>query len=538
MKSGTSGVLLLTSKENPPPNSPLFQEPGKGLRFKRTLFAAAAGALAATAFAPLSWFPLAFVSLAILAALLERTSSARAGFRLGLAWGLGAFCVGISWLYVALERYGGMNPLLAAFAIFLFCAYLALYPAIVGAIYVRWRAGGVVRRALLFAAAWLLAECLRGTLFTGFPWLSIGYTQTPPSPLAGYFALTGVYGVGGLTAFAAALAAFCVVAPSGVRKKTAMLSTVPVVLVFATGWGLSRYVWVAPEGEPLAVSLVQPNIEQSLKWNPESFAEVLRINADLVRAARGDIVVLPETALMALDWLPKDYLDALTGIVAERGGTLLTGAFLQEAGQYRNSAITLGAGGGQRYAKRHLVPFGEYSPPLFGWFYSLADIPMSQQVPGEQLQAPFTLHGRHIAVNICYEDVFGSELISSLPQAGLMLNLSNLAWYGDSFAQPQHLQIARARAMESGRPMLRSTNTGMTALALPDGSVPAVLPAFTRGVLETRVHAYQGSTPYVRWGNAPALAGAFIILAVLGLMHGLAFPSACRGGISPCNKKT
>jgi apolipoprotein N-acyltransferase len=512
----------------PPPekDAPPAQMPEKGRRLKRALFAAfaaVAGALAVAAFAPLAWFPLAFVSLAMLAALLERTSSARAGFGLGFAWGLGAFGAGVSWLYIALERYGGMNPLLAAFAIFLFCAYLALYPAIAGAIYVRWRAGCAVQRALLFAAAWLLAEWLRGTLFTGFPWLSIGYTQTPPSPLAGYFALIGVYGVGALTAFAAALAAFCATAPGCARKKAVMLFAVPAALVFATGEGLSRHAWVAPEGEPLAVSLVQPNIEQSLKWDPESFVEVLRINADLVRAARGDVVVLPETALALLDWLPRDYLDMLTDIVGERGGVLLTGVLAQETGQYRNSAIALGAGGGQHYAKRHLVPFGEYSPPLFDWFYRLVNIPMSQQVPGERAQAPFTLHGRHIAANICYEDVFGSELISSLPQAGLMLNLSNLAWYGDSLAQPQHLQIARVRAMEGGRPMLRSTNTGMTALALPDGSVPAVLPAFTRGVLETRVPAYRGSTPYARWADAPALAGAFIILAVLALIRGRRF---------------
>ncbi|MDR2093726.1 MAG: apolipoprotein N-acyltransferase [Azoarcus sp.] len=478
-----------------------------------------AGALSAAAFAPLAWFPLAFVSLAILAALLERASSARAGFGLGFAWGLGAFGAGVSWLYIALERYGGMHPLLAAFAIFLFCAYLALYPAIAGAIYVRWRAGGAARRALLFAAAWLSAEWLRGTLFTGFPWLAIGYTQTPPSPLAGYFAVVGVYGVGSLTALVAALAAFCAAVPASARKKAALLFAMPVVLIAAAGWGLSRHAWVAPEGEPLAVSLVQPNIEQSLKWDPASFAEVLRINADLVHAARGEIVVLPETALPTLDWLPKGYLDVLTAPLDRRGATLLTGVFVQEAGQYHNSAITLGAGGGQGYTKRHLVPFGEYSPPLFGWFYSLVNLPMAKQFPGERIQPPFTLHGRHIAVNICYEDIFGAELISSLPQAGLMLNLSNLAWYGDSHAQPQHLQIARVRAMESGRPMLRSTNTGMTALALPDGSVPAVLPAFTRGVLETRVTAYRGSTPYARWGDAPALAGALMILAVLILIR-------------------
>jgi apolipoprotein N-acyltransferase len=260
---------------------------------------------------------------------------------------------------------------------------------------------------------------------------------------------------------------------------------------------------------------VQTNIAQSLKWDPVYYVETLRINADLVHAARGDLVVLPEVALpKALDELPEDYLHMLTRFVSERNGSLVTGVFTRDGKRYYNAAVTLGEGGGQRYAKKHLVPFGEYSPPFFGWFYRLASIPMSQQSPGTANQPPFVLFGRKIAVNICYEDVFGAELISSLPQAGLMLNLSNLAWYGDSLAQPQHLQIARARAMEMGRPMLRSTNTGMTALVLPDGSVPAALPAFTRGVLEVEVSAFRGLTPYARWGDALALVAALMGIAV------------------------
>ncbi|MDR3212607.1 MAG: apolipoprotein N-acyltransferase, partial [Azoarcus sp.] len=391
-----------------------------GARPGRVLLAIAAGALSVPAFAPLGWFPLAFVSLALLAALLARAKSARAGFGLGFAWGLGAFGAGVSWLYVALERYGGMHPLLAVLAVFLCCAYLALYPAMASALYVRWRHGGALRRALLFAAAWLLAEWLRGTVFTGFPWLSMGYTQTPPSPLAGYFALAGVYGVGALAAFIAALAAFC--ATGGENCKTVAPAAVAAALVLAVGLGLTRHAWVEPDGDPLSVSLVQPNIEQSLKWNPAHFSELLRINTDLVRTARGDLVVLPETALAApLDWLPEGYVAALANTVGRRDASLITGVFSHEGDQYHNAAVTLGAGEGQSYAKRHLVPFGEYSPPLFGWFYSLVNLPRSQQLPGKREQAPFVLHGRRIAVNICYEDVFGAELISSLPQAGLML---------------------------------------------------------------------------------------------------------------------
>jgi apolipoprotein N-acyltransferase len=184
-----------------------------------------------------------------------------------------------------------------------------------------------------------------------------------------------------------------------------------------------------------------------------------------------------------------------------------------EAGRIYNAAVGLGTAPVQHYAKQHLVPFGEYSPPLFGWFYRLVQIPMSDQTRGAPDQPPMQLDGQRVALNICYEDLFGAELIRALPAATLMLNISNLAWYGDSLAQPQHLQIARVRALETGRPMLRSTNTGMTALVRPDGEVAGVLPAFERGVLRVEVQGYQGLTPYARWGDRLALAVALLITA-------------------------
>ena len=176
--------------------------------------------------------------------------------------------------------------------------------------------------------------------------------------------------------------------------------------------------------------------------------------------------------------------------------------------------MSLGRSPTQYYAKHHLVPFGEYSPPLFDWFYRLVHIPMSDQTRGAPEQPPMALGGQRIALNICYEDLFGAELIRSLPQATLMLNLSNLAWYGDSLAQPQHLQIARVRALETGRPMLRSTNTGMTAVVQPDGTVSGVLREFERGVLHAEVRGYSGLTPFARWGDRPALALAGLVLAI------------------------
>lgn len=480
------------------------------------LAALLAGAASVFAFAPFGVFPLALLSLAVLAGLLSRAERRRDGFLLGFAWGFGAFAAGISWLFVALNRYGGMPVPLAALAIALFCAYLALYPALAGVLFVRLRTGGVVLRAALFAALWVAAEGLRGSVFTGFPWLSLGYSQTPPSPLAGWLPLLGVYGVGGLLALVAALAAF---APWR-RLREAVPAAGLIIMLLVAGFALRHVSWTQPEGEPVRVALVQTNIAQELKWQPEHVQDWLELNRRMSDVPDADLVVLPESTLpMLAERLPEGYVEGLASRAAANGADLLFGVFLRDAqGHVFNATASLGVSPSQSYAKRHLVPFGEYSPPLFGWFYELADIPMSDQTPGPAGQRPLNLGGQQIAVNICYEDLFGRELLYALPEASLMLNVSNLAWYGHSFAQPQHLQIARVRALETGRPMLRATNTGMTAVVQPDGSVTGVLPQFERGVLRAEVTGFSGMTPYARWGDwlvfllAAAVPGLLLVL--------------------------
>jgi apolipoprotein N-acyltransferase len=387
-----------------------------------------------------------------------------------------------------------------------------------------------VRAAALFAALWLGSEWLRGVLFTGFPWLAIGYAQTPPSPLAGLLPVLGVYGVGGLSAFVAALCAIALRA-GGARALLAWRTALALLAPFVAGFALLGHAWTQPAGAPLKVALVQTDFAQSLKWDPARFEEVLRVNLELAREAFAQpqppaLVVLPETTVPTLlDRLPEGYLEAFAGLAGQAGGDLVMGAFRRDAEErIYNAAISLGSAPVQRYAKQHLVPFGEYSPPLFGWFYQLAQIPMSDQTRGAPDQAPMRFGDQQVALNICYEDLFGAELIRALPAATLLLNLSNLAWYGDSLAQPQHLQIARVRALETGRPMLRSTNTGMTAVVQPDGSVAAVLPAFERGVLRAEVQGHQGMTPYARWGDRPALLAAAIAILLAALAAAAARP--------------
>jgi apolipoprotein N-acyltransferase len=414
-------------------------------------------------------------------------------------------------VYVSLHDVGGMPMAVAAIATLLFCSTLSLFPALAGGLFGRWQCGSCNRDAWLAAAVWMFGEWLRGWVLTGFPWLSIGYSQSPPSPLSGYAAILGVYGVGFIAAGIAAYAAF------SWRRAEARLSILLIVAICAFGYLLQRMDWTRPSGPPLTVSLLQGNIEQRTKWDRNRLANSLHTYARLAREYPAQLIVLPETALpMFLDDIPKEYLQELTRDAAVLAGVAVTVKHedATERDGYANAAVALASGARtQAYAKSHLVPFGEYVPTGFSWFLGLMQVPMSDFTSGPSFQPPLEIAGQRIAPNICYEDLFGEEIIRSLPQATLLVNISNTAWFGDSLAQPQHLQIAQMRAMETGRSMLRSTNTGMTAAISPDGRIIAALPAFTTGGLTVAVQGYAGMTPYARWGNLLALllaAGALL----------------------------
>lgn len=492
----------------------------------RLLGALLLGATSVAAFAPVGAFPLIFLTLAGLFGLLEATAQqsrqARDGALIGGAFGLGLFLTGVSWVFVSLSTFGGMPGPLAAVATFLFCALLSAFPALAGALYVRFAPDIWWRKSLFFAASWTLAEWLRGWVLTGFPWLAVGYSQTPPSPLAGFAPLLGVYGISLLTAFAAAplwtsFVRFRQGSPcsAGAWKCPAQPLLV-LLLLFAVGINLRQVEWTTPVGAPLKVALLQGNIPQELKWRPDLFIDSLRTYYRLVQENPAQLTILPETAIPAfLDQLPGEYLADLKKLAERENGNLLLGIAIGNQSEYANAALSIGAAGEQRYNKGHLVPFGEYVPPGFKWVMRLVNIPMSDFTPGAIQQTPIRVDGQKVAVNICYEDAFGEEIIRALPEATLLANLSNVAWFGDSLAPAQHLQISRMRAMESGRMMLRATNTGMTAIIGTDGRVVSALPSFTRGALHGDVQGYAGSTPYVRWGNWPAILIAFALLAVL-----------------------
>ncbi|MBI1284017.1 MAG: apolipoprotein N-acyltransferase [Thiobacillus sp.] len=475
--------------------------------FSTLLLSLAAGAMAVAGFAPLGLWPLPLLSLTLLFGLLAQSPSMRNGFLIGLAWGLGFFIAGVSWVYVSLSVYGGMAPWLAALATFLFCAFLALFPAMAGALQARWRVSPALRALGVIPLLWGVTEWVRGWIFTGFPWLVMGYSQVPASPLAGYAPVIGVYGVSYLLALIAALLAWSLTG-HGQRAQRSW-AAVAIVAIGVGGHAMRGIAWTTPDGAPTTVALLQGNIPQDMKWQPEKTQATLEIYARMATASPAQLIVLPETALpMFESSLPDAYRDRLTSLGRQNNGDVLTGLPTgSPAGAYYNSVISLGSAPSQRYHKVHLVPFGEYIPlkAVWGWVIEVLHIPLSDFARGAIDQRPLAIGGQRVAANICYEDAFGEEIIRQLPAASVLINVSNLAWFGDSFAPWQHAQMSQMRALETGRMMLRATNTGVTAIIDAQGRMLASLPLFTRGSLSGEIQGYAGNTPYGRWGNAPVL---------------------------------
>jgi apolipoprotein N-acyltransferase len=498
-------------------------------------FALAAGAAAVLGFAPFGVPALPVAALALLLLLWHAAATPRAAAALGFAFGLGLYGAGVSWVYVALAGFGEMPAPLAALATIAFVAYVALWPALVGWIAARLAPARSIARLLAAAALWPLAEWTRGWLFTGFPWLALGYAQLPGSALAGFAPLGGVYLVSLASALAAACAAYALDALA-MRRPVLRALGVPgaaVVLLLAAGAALRAVSWTQEHGEPLTVSLLQGNVAQEQKFDPGFRAATFRLYDELVEQSRGRLVVMPESAYpMFGNQLPASVVRGLADVAAQRDGLVLAGLFTAEPPlpgttdrRFYNTVAALGGEEVALYRKRHLVPFGE-SIPFKAWLGPLLDrvlaIPLADQTAGDADQAPFAVAGHRVAVNICYEDAFGSELIGAARSADILVNVTNDAWYGHSIAAWQHNQIAAMRALELGRPMLRSTNTGVTSYIDADGHVRALLPWFTRGVLDVTLRGREGLTPFVRFGNAVP------VLACLALAAGAVFAGRRR----------
>ncbi len=479
---------------------------------------AALGALQTLAYVHTTWWPVPLVAMAALLVALNRATPARAAL-LGWAYGTGWLVAGVWWLYISMHHYGGLPAPLAAGAVLLLSAVLSLYVAAAAAAYARWRRGGA-SDVLLWAALWLLAEWCRGVLFTGFPWLALGYSQVD-GPLAALAPWLGVYGIGAAAAAVTAAAA-CVAARPRAWPLPLAAAAVCAALAAAPKVNFTQAV-----GE-LSVSLLQPNVKQDEKFVSQHLPRTLAWVATQLKSSTADLVVSPETAVpllpIQLEEIAPGLWPALQQHFAVPGRAALVGVPLGDADRgYTNSVIGLSAGAAYRYDKTHLVPFGEFIPTGFRWFTELMNIPLGDFARGVPNPPSMTVQGQRVAPNICYEDLFGEELARRFANPAtaptVMVNISNIGWFGQTVAVAQHLNITRLRTLEFQLPMVRATNTGATAVVDHQGRVQAALPPHTEGVLNARVQGRVGVTPFAwwasRWGLWPLAAAAALVVVLL-----------------------
>ena len=511
--------------------------------------------------APAWWLQL--LSLAGLAWLVRPGTAPRRGAALALvfttAWLTGTFW----WLFISLHTYGGLAAPLAVLAIVGLAAFLATYYAAALGLFCTLAHTSRALAAIVFGACWLLAELARGIWWTGFPWGAGGYAHVD-GPLAALARSAGVYGLGFVAAVLAMLLAQ--VRQSDVRNLRAWALVAVVGATLLALHAQRQRALDLPEtnaatAAPLTLALLQGFIPQDEKFQPGSGEPMAQQwYGEQLRSAEAQLVVAPETAIALLpDQLPPGYLNAVTqrytqeadsgqgGQGGQGGQAALVGIPLgsMESG-YTNAVLGWKPGQPEpyRYAKHHLVPFGEFIPPLFRWFTELMHIPLGDFSRGALVQPPFVFRGQRLAPNICYEDLFGEELGARFADPAsaptVFVNLSNIGWFGNTLAIDQHLAISRMRALEFERPMVRATNTGATAIIDHRGSVLQQLPRDRRGVLLGQVQGRSGApTPYAfwvsRWGLWPLWGGALLVLLAAALhsrrarQHGHTAPPLAQG---------
>lgn len=476
------------------------------------------GAICVLGFAPYYFYPASIFSVLGLCIYWYQARSIKQAAKFGFIFGLGLYTVGIYWIYISLHDYGGMPAIMAAFFTFLLASFMALFPAIAGAIS-KWLSNSQLKyMAIAIPVFWALSDWVRSWIFTGFPWLTMGYSQVPYSPLAGYIPIIGVYGVSMLTVLTASLLALLWVSRAQhIPKKYLVFALVLIIPI--TGGLLKLISWSTPIGKPISVALLQGNISQKIKWSPEFSQKTIDLYIEMIKKTKADLVVLPETALPVISsQIDPAVSNAIASHVSGNGGDLIMGMveYHDATDTYFNSAISYGIAPSQYYQKDHLVPFGEFIPLklVFGWIYrDWLNMPLSDMSRGGTQQKPMQLGTQKVAVNICYEDVFGEEIIRQLPEATLLVNISNDAWYGQSYAAYQHMQFSQARSLETGRMTLRATNTGATAIIDSHGYVTEHAPHDENVILQGQAQGYTGATPYVRFGN-----WLFLIISLIAII--------------------
>jgi apolipoprotein N-acyltransferase len=484
--------------------------------YQEEALALLAGATLTLAFAPFYFFPLAVLSPALLLWLWLTVTPQQAFWR-GWLYGLGFFGTGVSWVYISIHTFGNASVFLAALITMGFIALLALFPALQGYLLNRFFPENNGRKMICtFAAIWVLLEWLRSLLFTGFPWLLLGDSQLH-SPLKGYAPIYGVYGVSLAVLLSSGILVHIIWNIRKKKFKSVYYSFAALALLWSIGGGLTFIKWTKPLGNPIQVSLIQGNIPQELKWEPDQLQHTLDRYAALTQAHwDSKIIIWPEDAVPLPLQSATRFISQLDTAAKQHHVTIMMGIPVKSQfadDTYYNAVIAIGANT-DAYLKHLLVPFGEYTPrpTFFKPIMKLFDIPMSDLLSSKDKIKPLQIDGIKIATFICYEIAYPEFVVSHTSSSGMLLTVSNDAWFGHSIASAQHLAIAQMRALEMGRPLLFVSNTGITAIIKPNGTLQAVAPKDTAYVLTEIVQPMAGETYWQKRPMDPLLILLILLL--------------------------
>jgi len=526
---------------------------------KPCLLAIIFGALLPFSMAPFNWWLLGLFSITGLSLLTCSSTLTQSHFKTlffrTLSYGLGVYAIGASWIFVSIHEHGSASIALALLLITPFIIFLALLLAIpftlLGKVLYSLQDTSkqnaliplMVKMLLVFPSLWVIGEWFRGWAFSGFPWLYLGYAHTD-TWLSGWATVTGVLGVSWIVAFCGSLLGFFVKLAYETKfrkvqtkqKAIALSSSLFVTLLFwSSGAYFQTISWTTPTGNPLSIGLVQPALSLNTKWDPHQLPAIVeRYRTDTEKLLENDLVVWPESAIPRFYHEVTGYLDTIASEANDTQTALITGIPMAENNpdqsantnnhksgsnsfysSYYNSVIGLGHASGT-YHKQHLVPFGEYVP-FEKWLrgtIAFFDLPMSAFNSGPADQQPITAKGAIIGTAICYEIAYSELVRKSAANANLLLTLSNDTWFGKSIGPKQHFQIARIRAIENGKPLIRATNDGISALITADGKVAATIPSYQHDILEGSLEPRNGLTPFGQYGSVPILFASFLCILI------------------------
>lgn len=475
------------------------------------------GMMLTLAFAPFEIFPFAILAPTVLLALWLHVSKGRAFFR-GWLFGLGLFGTGVYWVYISVHTFGNAATPVALIITGGFIALLALFPAFTGYSLNRYFTRNTPTKILCaFPAIWVLMEWVRSWTFSGFPWLFLGYSQLN-TPLKGFAPIFSVYGVSLAVILSSALLFYAIFSLRKAKYKSFYLSLFTLAMIWIIGSVLSFIHWTKPEGALVKISLVQGNIPQELKWNPDQVLPTLKEYQNLTHKHwDSKIIIWPESAIPILLQQAGGFIETMANDANKHHASIITGVPIASDtyGSYYNGVVTLGNGEGV-YLKQRLVPFGEFVPfsSVFKSLFDILKIPMSDFIPGPNKLSFINIDNLKIATFICYEIAFPEQVRSRDGETGMILTVSNDAWFGHSIAQAQHLEMGQMRALEMGRPVLFVSNNGITAFIHPDGKIQSEAPQFVTYVLTDSIQAYTGKTPWQYVGMDPILILLFILLSI------------------------